>query len=225
MMTRFADRAEAGRALAVRLMEYAGEPDTLVLALPRGGVPVAFEIAIALDAELDVLIVRKIGVPWNPEYAVGAIANDGIAVLDAAFMNRLGLTRSDLAPVLRAEVRELERRERLYRGDRPYPELQGHTVLLVDDGLATGSTMLAAVKAVRSRRPRRVVVAVPIASAEACADLDRVADRTVCLETPEPFYGVGVWYEDFSETSDEQVLALLAEARRRHLKAPASVSA
>jgi putative phosphoribosyl transferase len=118
-----------------------------------------------------------------------------------------------MAPIVRAELDELERRERLYRGDEPYPELEGHTVLLVDDGLATGSTMLAAIKAVRTRSPRRVVVAVPIASAEACADLDQAADRTICLETPDPFYGVGVWYEDFSETSDEQVLALLAQAR------------
>ena len=211
-MKRFVDRSEAGRALAAHLMEYA-DGDTIVLALPRGGVPVAFEIAVALDVRMDVLIVRKIGVPWNPEYALGAIASDGIVVLDETLMNELGLSRADLASILWAESRELKRREKLYRGNEPYPELEDHTVLLVDDGLATGSTMLAAVKVVRTRRPRRVVVAVPIASIEACSGLERVADRTVCVETPEPFFGVGVWYEDFSQTSDEQVLALLAQAR------------
>jgi putative phosphoribosyl transferase len=212
-MKRFVDRADAGRALAASLKEYAIDPDTIVLAIPRGGVPVAFEIAVTLEVRMDVLIVRKIGVPWNPEYAVGAVASDGIVVMDEAMMHQLGLTPVGMAPIVRAELDELERRERLYRGDEPYPELEGHTVLLVDDGLATGSTMLAAIKAVRTRSPRRVVVAVPIASAEACADLDQAADRTICLETPDPFYGVGVWYEDFSETSDEQVLALLAQAR------------
>jgi putative phosphoribosyl transferase len=212
-MKRFVDRADAGRALAASLKEYAIDPDTIVLAIPRGGVPVAFEIAVTLEVRMDVLIVRKIGVPWNPEYAVGAVASDGIVVMDETMMHQLGLTPVGLAPIVRAELDELERRERLYRGDEPYPELEGHTVLLVDDGLATGSTMLAAIKAVRTRSPRRVVVAVPIASAEACADLDQAADRTICLETPDPFYGVGVWYEDFSETSDEQVLALLAQAR------------
>jgi putative phosphoribosyl transferase len=212
-MKRFVDRADAGRALAASLKEYEIDPDTIVLAIPRGGVPVAFEIAVTLEVRMDVLIVRKIGVPWNPEYAVGAVASDGIVVMDEAMMHQLGLTPVGMAPIVRAELDELERRERLYRGDEPYPELEGHTVLLVDDGLATGSTMLAAIKAVRTRSPRRVVVAVPIASAEACADLDQAADRTICLETPDPFYGVGVWYEDFSETSDEQVLALLAQAR------------
>jgi putative phosphoribosyl transferase len=212
-MKRFVDRADAGRALAASLKEYEIDPDTIVLAIPRGGVPVAFEIAVTLEVRMDVLIVRKIGVPWNPEYAVGAVASDGIVVMDETMMHQLGLTPVGLAPIVRAELDELERRERLYRGDEPYPELEGHTVLLVDDGLATGSTMLAAIKAVRTRSPRRVVVAVPIASAEACADLDQAADRTICLETPDPFYGVGVWYEDFSETSDEQVLALLAQAR------------
>jgi predicted phosphoribosyltransferase len=209
-MRRFRNRSEAGRFLAARLSEYAGRTDVIVLALPKGGVPVAAEVASALGAPLDVLVVRKIGVPWNPEFALGAIASGGMMVLDMYTLDEFGLTREDVEPVIQAERRELTRRESLYGSGRPFPALEGHIVILVDDGLATGATMQAAVAALRTRRPALVVVAVPVASRSACAALDPIVDRVVCVETPEPFFGVGVWYDDFSQTTDEEVLQLLA---------------
>lgn len=208
-MRLFRNRSEAGRLLAARLSEFADRTDVIVLALPKGGVPVAAEVASALAAPLDVLVVRKIGAPWNPEFAVGAIASGGMMVLDAETLNELGLTKADLDPIILAEQRELMRRERLYRGGRPFPALQGQVVILVDDGLATGATMQAAVAALRTRGPALVVVAVPVASQSARAMLDRVVDRVVCVSTPEPFYGVGAWYENFDQTTDEEVLSLL----------------
>ena len=217
-MTLFRNRSEAGRLLAAHLSEYENRSDVIVLALPKGGVPVAAEVASAIAAPLDVLVVRKIGVPWNPEFAVGAIASDGMLVLDTDTMRQLGLTRDSLDQVIQAEQRELRRRERLFRRGRPFPDLADQVVVLVDDGLATGATMQAAVMALRSRAPSRVVVAVPVASRSALVMLDQVVDSVVCLAAPEPFHAVGVWYEDFDQTTDEEVLALLA---RREVPLPA----
>jgi len=211
-MRRFRNRSEAGRFLAEQLSEYADRTDVIVLALPKGGVPVAAEVAATLGAPLDVLVVRKIGVPWNPEFALGAIASGGMMVLDMHSLDALGLTRSDVEPVIQAERRELTRRESLYRSERPFPTLAGHVVILVDDGLATGATMQAAVAALRTKGPSLIVVAVPVASRAACETLDPMVDRVVCVATPEPFFGVGVWYEDFSQTTDEEVLSLLARS-------------
>jgi erythromycin esterase-like protein/predicted phosphoribosyltransferase len=211
---RLRDRREAGRLLAERLGGHAGRDDVVVLGLPRGGVPVAFEVAEALDAPLDVFLVRKLGVPGHEELALGAIATGGTRVLNRELTERLGLPAEWIEAIDAKERRELDRRERAYRGDRPPPDLAGRTVVLVDDGLATGSTMLAAVWAIRADDPARIVVAVPVAGPEVCARVGREADETVCLLTPEPLGSVGAWYEDFSQTTDEEVRELLARARR-----------
>ncbi|MDE3152871.1 MAG: phosphoribosyltransferase [Gemmatimonadota bacterium] len=207
---RFVDRHDAGRQLAEHLRAYAHEPGLIVLGLPRGGVPVAYEVARALGAPLDVFVVRKLGVPGHEEYAMGAIASGGIRVVNQEAMRQLQLTAADLDRVERDERRELERRDRLYRGDRPHADLAGRTVLLVDDGLATGSTMLAAVEAARTRGPRRIIVAAPVAPPDTREAIRRAADDCVCVHTPDPFYGVGVWYADFDQTTDEEVQRLLA---------------
>lgn len=212
-MKLFRDRREAGHLLAAHLREYADRSDVLVLALPKGGVPVGAEVASTLGAPLDVLVVRKIGVPWNPELAVGAIASGGMMVLDIPVIDYLDLTHAQLDPVIRAERLELARRERVFRVGHPFPTIAGKVVILVDDGLATGATMQAAVAAVKTKGPAHVVVAVPVASVSARVALESLVDRVVCLEAPEPFHGVGAWYEDFSQTTDEEVLSLLAEAR------------
>ena len=209
----FRDRRHAGQVLARMLADHAARSDLLVLALPRGGVPVGFEVAEALHAPLDVLIVRKLGVPGHEEYAMGAIASNGIRVLNEDAVQALGIDPAEIDAVARAERTEALRREQVFRGDRPAPEVHGRTVLLVDDGLATGSTMRVAVKALRARRPGRIVVGVPVAAAEACALLRDEADEVVCALTPEPFRAVGEWYEDFAQTSDEEVRYLLARAR------------
>jgi erythromycin esterase-like protein/predicted phosphoribosyltransferase len=211
---RLRDRAAAGRLLAERLGEYAGREDVIVLALPRGGVPVAYEVARALDVPMDVFVVRKLGVPGHEELAIGAIASGGTRVLNEPLVESLGLPAEWLEAIDAKERRELERRERAYRGDRPPPDLTGRTVILVDDGLATGSTMLAAVHAVRKDAPARVVVAVPVADAAVCDSLRSEADDVVCALTPMPLQAVGVWYEDFSQTSDDEVRELLARAQR-----------
>lgn len=208
----FQDRADAGRQLAARLMHYAGRPEVIVLALPRGGVPVAYEVAIALGAPLDVFLVRKLGVPGHEELAMGAVASGGVRVLNTEVVEALGISEQAIEAVAQQELRELERRERVYRGGRPPPELRDRVVVLVDDGLATGSSMRAAVAAVRQQHPRRIVVAVPTAAAETCEDFRREVDEVVCLSTPEPFYAVGLWYRDFSQTSDDEVRALLERA-------------
>jgi predicted phosphoribosyltransferase len=213
MTSRFRDRIDAGRRLAAELRAYADDPDVRILALPRGGVPVGYEVARALRAPLDVFLVRKLGLPQHPELAMGAIASGDTMVLDDALVRRARVTDAQVRAVVDRERRELERRERRYRGDRPPPDIAGRTVILVDDGLATGATMRAAVQAVRQREPGRVVVAVPIASPEACEAFREVTDDTVCAVTPEPFYAVGLWYEDFSQTSDEEVHELLEDAR------------
>ena len=204
----FADRAAAGRALGRRLQEYAG-PQTLVLGLPRGGVPVAAEVATALDADLDVLVVRKLGVPRQPELAFGAIAGGGVRVLNPDVVAAAGMRADEIERITITERGELERRERLYRGDRPPPSLAGRTVILVDDGLATGATMRSAVRAVRTATPARVVVAVPVGAAESVALLSRDADAVVTVLTPETFVAVGQWYDDFRQTTDEEVRELL----------------
>ena len=211
----FRDRKYAGRVLARRLADLAGRSDVTVLALPRGGTPVAYEVAKALHAPLDVLVVRKLGVPWNPEFAMGAIASGGERLLDDMLVRELGISTAAVEEVASNEAYELERRERVYRGGRPAPDLRGRVVILVDDGLATGSTMRAAVRAVRRQAPARVVVAAPVAAPEACELLRSEADEVVCAEMPDPFLGVGRWYLDFSQTSDEEVCRLLHNARRR----------
>ena len=209
-MLRFHDRAEAGRELGERLAaEYADRPDVVVLALPRGGVAVGREVADILEAPLDVLVVRKLGFPGQAELAMGAIASGGARVLNEALLEQTGLPRERVDAVVEREVEELRRREQLYRDNRPGPDVTGKTVIVVDDGLATGSTMLAAVQALRSQDPARIVVAVPTAPSQTCAALDEVADDVVCLRTPYPFYAVGLSYDDFSEVGDEEVRRLL----------------
>jgi putative phosphoribosyl transferase len=214
-MAYFKDRTDAGRHLAHKLRSYAGRSDVLVLALPRGGVPVAFEVAQALGAPLDVFIVRKLGMPQYQELAIGAIASGGVRVLNEALIRTAGVSQADIEAVTAAEERELNRRLRRYRGDEPLPEVAGRTVILIDDGLATGSTMQAAVTALRQERPAAIVVAVPIAPPETCDAFRGLVDDVVCAVTPEPFYGVGLWYEDFSQTTDEEVHELLERARER----------
>jgi predicted phosphoribosyltransferase len=216
----FADREDAGRALAASLEAWRARPDAIVLGLPRGGVPVAFEIATALDLPLDVLVVRKLGLPWQPELAMGAIAGGGALVVNAEVVRYLPPGDDALETVRAREQRELERREREYRGDRPPLDPRGLSVVLVDDGLATGATMEAAVRSLRSLGAQRVVVAVPVAAVEARERIAAVADEVVCLETPEFFSAVGQWYRDFGQTSDAEVTGLLERARRR--PAPAS---
>jgi predicted phosphoribosyltransferase len=216
MQSRFRDRHDAGRRLATKLASYANRPDVIVLALPRGGVPVGHEVAKALGAPLDVFVVRKLGLPWHEEIAMGAIASGGVRVLDWNLLRVARVTEAELRRVMAAEQMELERRERQYRGDRPFPDLHGRTVILVDDGLATGSSMRVAVEALREEEPVRIVAAVPVSSPETCDALRDVADEVVCAETPEPFRAVGNWYDDFSQTTDEEVHELLEPARAAH---------
>jgi putative phosphoribosyl transferase len=206
---RFRDRKEAGRRLAEELSEYADRADALVLGLPRGGVPVAHEVARVLNLPLDVFLVRKLGLPGHEELAMGAIASGGIRVLNESVLRAYPVDERTVAAVAAAEQQELERRERAYRGSRPSLEVRGRTVILVDDGLATGSTMRAAAAALRAQDPAKLVVAVPVAARETCDDLRAEVDDVVCAMTPEPFYAVGLWYEDFSQTSDEEVQKLL----------------
>jgi putative phosphoribosyl transferase len=212
----FRDRLQAGRYLATKLFNYAGRPNTLVLGLPRGGVPVAFEVAQALKVPLDVFIVRKLGVPGQEELAMGATATGKIRVLNEGVIRDLSVTEETIEAVAASEERELERREQLYRGDRPPADLKGKTLILIDDGLATGSTMRAAVVALKRRNPARIVVAVPVAAASTCNEFKSEVDALVCAVTPEPFFSVGQWYDDFSQTSDQEVQELLKRATRLH---------
>jgi putative phosphoribosyl transferase len=217
----FQDRADAGRQLAESLREYAGRPGLIVLGLPRGGVPVAFEVARALDAPLDVFVVRKLGLPMHPEIAMGAIASGGVRVLDRETLQHFGVSEEELAAVTAAEQQELERRERQYRDGRPFPDVRDKTVILIDDGLATGATMAAAASALRAQGPAKLIVAVPVSSPETCDAFRGLVDDIVCAMTPEPFYAVGLWYEDFSQTTDEEVHELLARGAKDR---PAAVS-
>jgi len=206
---KFTDRVEAGRLLAEQLAAYADRPDVVVLGLPREGVPVAYEIATRLHVPLDIFLVRKLGAPGQPELAMGAIASGGARVLNEDVIRYLAVSPEVIEAVARAEQVELERRERAYRGDRPTPDLHGRVVILVDDGLATGSSMRAAIAVVRTQSPARVVVAVPVAARETCDELRREVGEIICLRTPDPFSAVGLWYEDFSQTTDEEVRELL----------------
>lgn len=216
MPERFADRSDAGHQLARALApRFGGRADLIVLGLPRGGVPIAFEIANALDAPLDVFIVRKIGLPGHEEFGIGAIASGGVRVVDRQVLRSYGIDDETLERITARERQELERRERRYRDERSFPDLRGRTVILVDDGLATGSTMRAAVAALREEGPREIVVAVPVGAPETCASLAREVDDIICLRTPEPFYAVGLWYEDFDQTTDEEVHDLLERAAHR----------
>jgi putative phosphoribosyl transferase len=212
-MPLYADRRAAGRALADELIQYAGRDDVVVLALPRGGVPVAYEVAQALGAPLDVFIVRKLGVPGREELAMGAIASGGVRVLNRDIVRGLAISDRTIDQVAETERRELQRRERLYRGDRDRVPIEGRVAILVDDGLATGASMRAAVQAAEAQNPAEIVVAVPVASRETCAEFERLVDAVVCAATPQPFMGVGLWYADFSQTTDEEVRELLEKAR------------
>ena len=210
---RFADREDAGRALAERLAHHAGRDDVVVLGLPRGGVPVAAQVAAGLHAPLDVLLVRKLGVPGREELAMGAIASGGIVELDEDTVKQWGITRTQVKHVLERETAELERRASAYRHGREMPSVRGRTVIVVDDGLATGATMRAAVSALRKLGPASIVVAVPVGSNEACDEMRRHADECVCVRTPHPFFAVGAWYHDFTPTTDEEVTMWLERFR------------
>src|SRR5918992_2020212 len=212
-MAYFRDRTDAGRQLARELRKYAGRSDVLVLALPRGGVPVAFEVAQALGAPLDVFLVRKLGVPGHEELAMGAIATGGVRVLNDDVVEYLLIPDSVIDSVAADELRELKRRERAYRGSRPEPDVRGKTVILVDDGLATGSTMRAAATALRQQNPARIVVAVPVSAPETCDEYRMGVDEIICAALPPRFLGVGRWYQDFSQTTDQEVRTLLDQAR------------
>ena len=210
----FLDRYYAGKQLSGRLRAYAGNPNAGVLALPRGGVPVGFEVARALDLPLDIFLVRKLGVPGHEELAMGAIASGGIRVLNEDVIKSLAISPPEIEEVAQREAEELTRREREYRGDRPAVEIRGRTLILVDDGLATGSTMRAAVTALRREQPERIVVAVPVGARDAYDHIRAIADEAVCLEAPEDFFAVGDWYFDFRPTSDAEVRDLLARAEK-----------
>ena len=208
----YRDRIDAGKQLASRLADYANRDDVLVLALPRGGVPVAYEVAKALPAPLDIFLVRKLGVPGHEELAMGAIATGGVRVVNDDVVNYLRIPDDVIDAVADMELSELERRERAYRGTRPEPNVQGKTVILVDDGLATGSTMRAAAAALRQQNPARIVVAVPVSATQTCDEYRMGVDEIICAKTPEPFMRVGMWYLDFSQTSDEEVREILARS-------------
>ncbi len=216
-MKQFLNRREAGRELARQLLQYADHSDVIILALPRGGVPVAYEVALALKVRLDVLIVRKLGLPGREELAIGAIASGGIQILNQDIVHALGIDQATINSVLGQELRELRRREHLYRRNRPAPEIKDHTVIIVDDGLATGASIRAAVRAARTQSPARIIVAVPAAAPQAIDLLQPEVDEIVYVIAPDPFDGVGRWYEDFSQTTDEEVSSLLDNANRQLL--------
>jgi len=209
----FENRIDAGQSLGARLKEFAAEEDVLVLALPRGGVPVGFEVARALNAPLDVFLVRKLGVPGHEELAMGALASGGVRLLDAKTVRVLNVSPEQVEEVIRREALELDRRERLYRGEREALDVLGRTVILVDDGMATGLTMRAAITALRHKRVQRIIVAVPVAARDTCEEMESAADAIVCLYTPLEFFAVGQWYWNFSQTTDDEVRDLLQRAQ------------
>ena len=223
MQSRFRDRAEAGRQLALQLLDYAGHPDVLVLGLPRGGVPVAFQVAKKLRAPLDVFVVRKLGVPGHRELAMGAIASGGIRVINSSVVRELGITEDVIDEVAAEEQPELHRREIAYRGLKEFQRLAGKTVILADDGIATGSTMKAAIAAIQQEKPARLIVAVPTVSPQACAEIEPMVDKLVALIVPQEFYAVGQFYDDFSQTTDAEVSMLLSEALSRSKGTPGKV--
>src|SRR5580658_10848334 len=210
----FRDRADAGIQLAARLLRYAGDPNVVVLGLPRGGVPVAYQVARRLQVPLDIFVVRKLGVPEHRELAMGAIATGGVRVLNPDVVTALRISEQTIAEVAAQEQKELERQQRAFRGEVPFPDLAGCTVIVVDDGLATGSTMRAAVRALRQMRPARIVVCAPVAAADTCRSLAREADEVVCVNMPAEFHAVSVWYQEFFQTSDEEVRSLLESVGR-----------
>lgn len=214
----FRNRIQAGEALALRLADYAGRDDVIVLALPRGGVPVGAAIARRLKVPLDVLLVRKLGLPGREEYAMGAIASGGVCILQAEVLSTLDIPPSVIEAVAQREMLEIKRREKLYRAGRPPPQLRERVVILADDGLATGSTMQVAAHVVRESNPARLIVAVPLAPSKTCEKLKSEADEVICLRTPEPFYSVGQWYEDFEQTKDDEVTSLLKETEREQAR-------
>jgi putative phosphoribosyl transferase len=220
MINRFRDRTEAGQLLAAQLRAYEERPDVLVLALPRGGVPVAYEVAKALHVPLDVLIVRKLGVPGQEELAMGAIASGGVRVLNNDVVQLLGVPDDVINIVADREQQELERRERLYRGDRSIYDIRGRTIILIDDGIATGATMHAAVAVLRQQQPARIIIAVPVAASSTCEEFAAEVDEFVSIRRPEAFYAVGFWYENFSPTTDEEVHALLEQSRQEQFTTP-----
>jgi putative phosphoribosyl transferase len=213
MASRFRDRVDAGQRLAAELQEYANRPDVIVLALPRGGVPVGYEIASALGVPLDILVVRKLGLPGQEELAMGAIGGNGVQVIDRNLIHAAHVSDADLERVIADEQVELARREKQYRGERPFPDLKGKTVILVDDGLATGASMRAAVESIRQKGAAHIVVAVPVAARETCAAFREITDAIICAETPDPFRAVGLWYDVFDQTSDDEVRELLERSR------------
>jgi putative phosphoribosyl transferase len=213
---KFVDRIEAGKLLAIALKDYANRSDLIVLGLPRGGVPIAFEIAKALHLPLDICLVRKLGVPGQKELAMGAIAADGVRVLNDDIVSSLGISSHKIDKVAAKEKRELERRDRLYRGDRPFPNLKDRTVILVDDGIATGASIRAAIAVLREEQPHSIIVAIPVASSSTCDELRAEVD-IVCLMTPEPFHAIGLWYDYFPQTTDAEVNKLLAEQSTQKL--------
>jgi putative phosphoribosyl transferase len=212
MTTKFRNRTAAGRLLATKLAMYANRSDTIVLALPRGGVPVAFEVAKVLHVPLDICLVRKLGVPDHKELAMGAIAMNGVLAINHSIIEKLGISRTTIDRVVAQEKQELARRDRIYRGDRPFPDLRDRTVILIDDGIATGATIRAAISAIRQSQCDRIVVAVPVAPAATCDELQAEVEQVVCLSNPEPLYSISYWYEDFSQTSDREVNQLLANS-------------
>jgi|SRR5436190_2899030 len=216
MGPRFQDRADAGRYLARLLDRYAGDPSVVVLALPRGGVPVGYEIAKALEVPLDVFLVRKLGVPGYEELAMGAIASGGVRVLNSEVVRRLNIPQRTIEAVEREELAELQRRETLYRGGRPPVSVDNHEVILVDDGLATGASMRAAVQALRQMKPASIVIAVPVGSPDTCEELRSLVDDVICGECPEPFFAVGTWYSNFQQTTDDEVRELLEQSAAGH---------
>ncbi|MGE5641400.1 MAG: phosphoribosyltransferase [Byssovorax cruenta] len=214
-MKRFLDRREAGKELAQLLLKFKEQPDGIVLALPRGGVPVGYEVTLALNVPLDVFVVRKLGLPGQEELAIGAIASGGIRILNETIIHALKIDQTVIDRVTQEETQELKRREIQYRGNRPPPELENRTIILIDDGLATGASMLAAVHALRRQRPKKIIIAVPAAAPQAINLLRPEADEIVFVIAPDPFEGVGKWYEDFAQTTDDEVRSLLDDAKRR----------
>jgi predicted phosphoribosyltransferase len=214
-MAIFRDRTDAGQKLAQTLMKYRDRPDVIILALPRGGVPVAFEVAKALNVVMDILLVRKLGVPGHEELAMGAIASGGVRILNEDVVRILHLSDDVIDLATARELNELERRERAYRGDRPRPNLRDRIAIIIDDGLATGASMRAAINALRLQQPKRIVVAVPTASPETCETFEQEVDEIICATTPQPFMGVGMWYRDFGQVTDQEVRELLARAVQR----------